>query len=68
MDKITAKLLEEINICVRWKLLNIQNGTATEKEKQTVQECLGYLSLIRYSCLKPAVIKRCWDNSGLAYM
>ena len=68
MDKTTAKLLSEIEGVIAPKLFNINNGTASEMEKQIVQECLGYLSMIKYSCLKPAEIKRIWDNTNLAYM
>lgn len=68
MTKITAKLVKEIEDVVAPKLFNIKNGTASEMEKCIVQECLGYLSLIKFSCLKPSVIKRCWDSTNLKYM
>ena len=67
-DKAATSLLKEIEYVVAPKLFNINNGTASEMEKQIVQECLGYLSMIKYSCLKPAEIKRIWDNTNLAYM
>ena len=34
-------LVSEINSVVVTKLYNIKNGTATEREKQVVFECLG---------------------------
>lgn len=68
MDKITVKLLTEIENTVAPKLFNINHGTASEMEKQIVQECLGFISIIKYSCLKPAEIRRIWDKTNLKYM
>jgi hypothetical protein len=68
VNKITAALIKEIEIAVKPKLFNVNHGTASEMEMQIVQECLGYLSLIKFSCLKPAEIKRIWDKTNLKFM
>jgi len=57
----------EINSVFVPKLFNIEHGTATERERQVVAECLGFISLIKFSCLPLKDIKRLWENSGLKF-
>lgn len=61
------KLLAEIANVAQPKLFNIEHGTATQREKQVYQECMGFLTMIRYSSLDLKEIKRIRDNSNLAY-
>jgi len=61
------KLIEEIQSVIIPKLYNINKGTATEMELFIVKECLGFISLIKYSSLSKKEIKRLWDGSGLLY-
>jgi hypothetical protein len=68
IDSQTTKLLKEIEAVVTPKLWNIRNGTATEMEKRVVSECLGFRSLILFSCLGIRKIKRLWEKSNLRYM
>lgn len=67
MDKATVRLIEEIEGTITPKLFNIDHGTASEREKQVVQECLGFLSIIKYSRMKTAEVKQIWDESNLGY-
>lgn len=57
-----------IYTCVGPKLFNIEHGTASEREKQIVRECLGFLSLIQFSVLDINEIVKLWEDSNLAYM
>ena len=66
-NKILDKLLSEIASVAQPKLFNIEHGTATQREKQVYQECMGFLTMIRYSSLDLKEIKRIRDNSNLAY-
>ncbi len=61
-------LLEEVNNVIRPKLFNINNGTASEREKQIVQECMGFRSLIMFSVLTTKEIRKLWDDSSLGFM
>lgn len=60
-------IIKEIEEVMVPKLFNIEHGSATEREIQVVKECQGFISLLRYSCLREADIKQLWDNSGLKY-
>lgn len=61
------QLLREIQYVVATKLWNIQRKTATEREIQTVKECLGFLSILNYSCLSDKDIQRAWNASNLKF-
>ena len=60
-------LVSEINSVVVTKLYNIKNGTATEREKQVVFECLGFINLLKFSVLSVKDIKNLWESSGLKF-
>lgn len=59
--------MHEINEVVAPKLFNIKKQTATERERQVVAECLGFVSLIRYSVINIEDIKRLWEKSELKF-
>ena len=61
------KLLKEIQSVLTPKLYNIDKGTATEMELFIVKECLGFISLVKYSSLSEKDIKKLWDKSGFQY-
>jgi len=42
-------------------------ATVTEIEKQISKECLGFLSLLKYSSLPARKIKEIWGHSDLRY-
>ena len=60
-------LVTEINSIIAPKLFNISHGTATDREMQVVAECLGFISLIKFSCLSLKDIKRLWESTGLKF-
>jgi len=57
-------LVSEINSVVVTKLYNIKNGTATEREKQVVFECLGFVNLLKFSVSPVKDIKTCGKAQG----
>ena len=61
------KLVVEINNVLAPKLFNIKQGTATERERQVASECMGFISLIKFSCLDSKEIKRLWEKSELGF-
>ena len=62
------KLLKEIeNVLHPFKFANIENGTATERTRQVVSECLWFISLIQHSSMDIKIIKKIRDNSWLAF-
>ena len=65
--KELRQLKGEINSVAGPKLFSIENGTANEREWDIYQECMGFVSLIKYSVLSTTQIKELWDNSMLAY-
>lgn len=65
--KTDAKLIAEINFVLAPKLFNIEKGTATERERHIASECLGFLSLIKFSCLSINQVKQLWEKSGLKF-
>jgi len=67
MTGTSRKLANEIYTVVSPKLFNVQNNTASEIEKQILKECLGFLSLIKYSSLPTRKIKEIWEYSDLRY-
>jgi len=67
-EKRLNKLISEIHTCAGPKLFNIEHGTASERERQIVCECLGFLSLIQFSMLGINEIVKLWEDSNLAYM
>ena len=66
-EKITGQLLDEIQNTCGAKKFNLEHGTINEREKDVLSECLGFLSLISYSCMPIKEIKRIWDKSNLKY-
>jgi hypothetical protein len=67
MTKYREKLLQEIQEAMGAKLFSIQRGIASEREKQIVKECLGYVSLLNHSALTSREFYRLWEKSGLSY-
>jgi hypothetical protein len=66
-EKNLNKLLSEIASVMQPKIFNIEHWTATIREKQVYQECVGFLSIIRHSSLDIKEIKRIRDESNLIY-
>ena len=68
MDKYSQKLIKEINNTVVAKKWNMEHGTATQTEISIVKDALGYLSLLRFSCLSSRQVYELWSKTNLAYM
>ena len=67
-SKELLQLKQEINSVAGPKLFNIQNGTASERDWEIYEECMGFVSLIKYSILSTRQIKEIWDRSNLVIM
>ena len=67
-SKELIQLKQEINSVAGPKLFNIQHGTANEREWEIYEECMGFVSLIKYSVLSTRQIKEIWDRSNLVMM
>lgn len=68
LDKTAQALINEIHGVIAPKKYNIEHGTATQAQIDIVKECLGFLSLVRFSALKTKTIKKLWEDSNLKYM
>ncbi len=66
--KELMQLKREINSVAGPKLFNIENGTASEREWEVYQECMGFVALIKYSILSTRQIKEILDRSNLVMM
>lgn len=67
LTKTRIKILESINLNAGARLFNVQNNTATEKDKDLLGEALGFRSLCLFSGLDDKILKRLWDESNLEY-
>jgi len=67
LSKTRIKILEAININGSARLFNVKNNTATEMDKNLLNEALGFRSLCLFSKLKDKELKSLWDKSGLEY-
>jgi len=66
--KTRKYILEFISEYAGWRLGNIQRGTATQMDKDLVNEALGFRSLCLFSCLDDKELQRLWNDSNLEYM
>ena len=67
LTKTRIKILESINKNGGARLGNIQRGTATQMDRNLVDEALGFRSLCLFSVLEDKELKRLWDGSCLEY-
>ena len=67
ISKTRIKILESINNNGGSRLFNVKNGTATELDKELLNEALGFRSLCLFSCLDDRELKKLWDESNLEY-
>ena len=66
--KTREYILQFISETIGWRVGNIKRGTATEMDKQLVNEALGFRSLCLFSCLDNKDLQKLWDDSNLEYM
>ena len=67
MTRTRIKMLEHINNNAGWRLKKIQQGLATNIDKELVVEALGFRCLCLFSCLRDRELKRLWDLSSLEF-
>jgi hypothetical protein len=61
-------ILEFINAHAGFRLLNVQNGTASQMDREILDEALGFRSLCLFSALDDKQLKKLWDASSLEYI
>lgn len=68
MSEKRKQILDFINLHAGFRLANVQNGTATQADKDILDEALGFRSLCLFSCLTDKQLKELWEKSGLEYI
>lgn len=66
--KTREYILQFISETIGWRVGNIKRETATQMDKDLVNEALGFRSLCLFSCLDDKELKRLWDGSNLEFM
>lgn len=66
-NSIRQHILEHIAANAGFRLLAVQNATATAADKELLDEALGFRSLCLYSNISDHDLRIAWDNSNLEY-
>lgn len=64
---IREHILKRIAATAGFRLLKVQNGTASQADKELLDEAVGFRSLCLYSDISDQDLKAAWDNSNLEY-
>ena len=67
ITKTRRKILEYINNNGGWRLKKIQQGLASNLDKELLDEALGFRSLCLFSNLSDKDLQRLWNNSNLEF-
>jgi hypothetical protein len=64
---VRNQILEQIANNAGFRLLNVQNGTASKADRELLDETLGFRSLCLFSNVSDEDLKRAWEDSNLKY-
>ncbi len=66
-EPIRQHILDHINAQAGFRLLNVQNGTASAADQELLEEALAFRSLCLFSSIGDEDLKQAWDHSNLEF-